>query len=127
MNAGAAKQVTIYTRGVSSVTGGGGYGVVLLYDGQRKELSGALPASSNNRMDIVAAIEGLRALKRRCRVMLYNTNRYLIDAIAKGWAQRWRARGWINAENKPTAHTASWEELLALCSRHDVTFSYLQV
>jgi ribonuclease HI len=127
MNAGPANQVTIYTRGVSSASGGGGYGTVLLYGGQRKELSGALPDSSNNRMDIVAAIEGLKALKWPCRVMLYNTNTYLIDGIAKDWARCWRAHGWINDERKPTRHAELWEELLNLCSRHEVTFVWLQL
>jgi ribonuclease HI len=78
-------------------------------------------------MDIVAAIKGLQALKWPCRITLYNTNTYLIDAIAKDWARRWRANGWINDERKPTPHAELWEELLNLCSRHEVTFVWLQL
>src|SRR6266849_4488471 len=102
MNAGPANQVTIFTRGISSAWGGGAYGVVLLHGSHRKELSGALAASSNNRMDIIAAIEGLKVLSRPCQVMVYNTNTYLINAIAKGWARRWQTHRWTNSEKKPT-------------------------
>ncbi len=117
------KKVTIYTRGVSSRCGSGGYAVILIYNGRRKELVGGSPASSNNRMDIRAAIEGMKALKQPCLVTLYN-NTYLIDAIAKGWAVKWRTHGWTNSEKKPTPHAELWEELLALCSVHEVSFVY---
>jgi ribonuclease HI len=122
----ATKQVTIYTRGVTSVSGRGGYGAILLSDNHRKELSGTAPDSSNNRMDILAAIAALRALKFPCRVTLYNTNTYLTDAIKKGWAQRWRTNGWHNSEKRPTPHTELWEELLGLCAAHEATFEYLR-
>ena len=118
------KEVTIYARGVSSLTGAGGYAVILAYNGRRKELVGGSPAASNNRMDIQAAIEGLTALKQPCRVTLYNNNTYLVDAIAKGWAVKWRARGWTNNEKKPTPHVDLWEELLGLCAVHEVSFHY---
>jgi ribonuclease HI len=118
------KDVTIYTRGVSSVTGAGGYAAILLYKGRRKEFSGGEPVASNNRMDLRAAIEGLRALKQPCRVVLYNNNTYLVDAIAKGWAAGWRARGWANGEKKPTPHVDLWEELLTLCAAHELSFVY---
>jgi ribonuclease HI len=118
------KEVTIYTRGVSLSSGLGGYAVVLIYNGRRKELVGGSPASSNNRMDIQAAIEGLKALKQPCSVTLYNNNTYLIDAIVKGWAVKWRARGWTKGERKPTPHADLWEELLTLCSVHEVSFIY---
>lgn len=119
-----AKEVTIYTRGVSSLTGAGGYAVILVYNGRRKELVGGCPSASNNRMDIQAAIEGLKALKQSCRVTLYNNNTYLVDAIAKGWVEKWRARGWTNNEKKPTPHVDLWETLLGLCSSHEVSFIY---
>jgi ribonuclease HI len=119
---GAARQVKIYTRGISTRTGRGGYGVLLLCYGHRKELSGAATASSNQ-MDIVAAIEGLKALKCRCVVTLYNTNTYLIDSMAKCLVERWRARGWIN-NGKHTPHAELWDELLSLRSHHEVTFAW---
>jgi ribonuclease HI len=75
-------------------------------------------------MDILAAIEALRVLKFPCEVTLYNTNTYLTDAISKGWAQRWQAKGWKNSEKRPTAHADLWEELLELCSVHEVAFEY---
>jgi len=118
------KDVTIYTRGVSSLTRVGGYAVILIYNGRRKELAGGDPVASNCRMDLRAAIEGLRALKQPCRVTLYNNNTYLVDAMAKGWAAKWRARGWTNNEKKPTPHVDLWEELLDLCATHEVYFVY---
>jgi ribonuclease HI len=118
------KEVTIYTRGVSSLTGAGGYAAILICRGRRKELGGGSPGASNNRMDIQAAIAGLRALNQPCRVTLYNNNTYLVDAIAKGSARKWRARNWMTGVKKPTPHSDLWEELLALCSAHDVSFVY---
>lgn len=118
------EDVTIYTRGVSSRTGAGGYAVILVYNGRRKELAGCDLAASNNRMDIRAAIEGLRALKRPCRVILYNNNTYLTDAMAKESAAKWLARGWTNKQKKPTPNADLWEELLGLCATHEVQFVY---
>jgi hypothetical protein len=76
-------------------------------------------------MDILAAIESLRALKFPCQVTLYNTNTYLTDAISKGWAARWQANGWRNSERRPTPHAELWEELLGLCAVHKVAFEHL--
>lgn len=116
------KSVTIYTRGVSTVTGAGGYAVVLICGDLRKERSGACPQASNNRMDILAAVEGLRALKVPCTVTLINNNAFVTDAMAKGWVYRWRANGWVNCEGKQTPHTDLWEELINLSARHQVSF-----
>jgi ribonuclease HI len=116
------KQVTIYTRGITTASGAGGYGAVLLYENHRKELSGGFQLTTNNRMDILAAIEGLKALKTRCKVTLYNNNGYLVDAIANNWALRWQANNWENSEQKPTANVDLWEQLLLVCSQHDVEF-----
>jgi ribonuclease HI len=120
-----AKPVTIYTRGVCSLVGTGGYGAVLVCAGRRKELSGSAPDSSNNRMDLLAAVASLRALKFPCQVTLYNTNTYLTDAIGKDWAARWRANGWRNSERRATPHAELWEELLGLCAAHQIAFEYL--
>ena len=116
------KQVSIYTRGITTASGAGGYGAVLLYENHRKELSGGFQLTTNNRMDILAAIEGLKALKTRCKVALYNNNGYLVDAIANNWALRWQANNWKNSEQKPTANVDLWEQLLQFCSQHDVEF-----
>ena len=116
------KQVSIYTRGITTASGAGGYGALLLYENHRKELSGEFQLTTNNRMDILAAIEGRKALKTRCQVTLYNNNGYLVDAIANNWAQRWKANNWKNSEQKPTANVDLWEKLLQFCSQHDVEF-----
>lgn len=116
------KKVTIYTRGVSSVSGVGGYGVVLTCGDHRKELSGSCKEASNNRMDILAAVEGLRALKVSCTVTVINNNSFVVDAIAKSWVYRWQSHGWINNEGQPTPHVDLWTELIDLCSRHRVSF-----
>ena len=120
------KYVTIYTRGVASPRGGG-YGVLLLSEGHRKELSGGEVSASNNRMDLAAAVEGLRALKFPCRVLLYNPNSYLTDGMSKGWARRWQANGWRTSEDKPTAHSDLWQALLELSTIHDVEFAWLPI
>jgi ribonuclease HI len=87
MDRSVRMSVTIYTRGVSSVTGAGGYGVVLICGDGRKELSGGCTDASNNRMDILAVLEGLRALQVPCAVTVINNNAYVTDAVAKGWIQ----------------------------------------
>jgi ribonuclease HI len=116
------KKVTIYTRGVSSVSGAGGYGVVLICGAHRKEMSGGCAEASNNRMDILATVEGLRALNRTCKVTIINNNAYIVDAIAKDWVIRWQSHGWVNNEGKPTPHVDLWKELIDLCSRNQVSF-----
>ena len=116
------KQVTIYTRGLTTASGAGGYGAILLYENHRKELCDGFQLSTNNRMDIIAAIEGLKALQTKCKVTLYNNNGYLVDAIANNWAIRWQANNWKNSDNKPTANVDLWEQLLLFCSQHDVEF-----
>src|SRR5512135_1947673 len=89
------RKVSIYTDGAAEPNpGAGGYGVVLLYGGHRRELSGAFRLTTNNRMEVLAAIVGLEALKESCAVKLHSDSKYLVDAMTQGWAQRWRANGW---------------------------------
>jgi ribonuclease HI len=121
---GEAKSVTIYTRGIAT-PGGGAYGALLVCDGGRRELSGGEVGASNNRMDLLAAVAALRALTRPSRITLYNSNGYVIEGMAKGWAARWRAAGWTTAEGKPAAHADLWEPLLELCVVHEVAFVWL--
>jgi ribonuclease HI len=97
----------------------------LLCEGRRKELSGGASGASNNRMDLLAAVETLKALKAPCRVTLYNTNSYLTDGMSKGWAKRWRENGWQTSEGKATAHADLWDVLLELCAVHEVEFVWL--
>lgn len=85
------KEVSIYTDGAAlGNPGPGGYGVILDFQGRRKELSGGYRHTTNNRMELLAAITGLQALKERCRVTLYTDSQYLVNAMTLGWAKRWR-------------------------------------
>lgn len=121
------KQVTIYTDGAClGNPGPGGYGVVLLYGGHRKELSDGYRLTTNNRMEILAAIKGLEALKSPCSVTLYSDSQYLVNAINKGWVQRWKANGWKRNAREKALNPDLWERLLQLCSHHEVTFVWVR-
>ncbi|OPY09558.1 MAG: Ribonuclease HI [Syntrophus sp. PtaB.Bin001] len=123
----ALKKVTIYTDGAClGNPGPGGYGVVLLYGEQRKELSGGYRLTTNNRMEILAAIKGLEALKSACEVTLYSDSQYLVNAISKGWARRWQANGWKRNSREKALNPDLWERLLKLCARHEVTFVWVR-
>lgn len=120
-------QVIIYTDGACIKNPGpGGYGVVLLYGEHRKELSGGFRLTTNNRMEILAAIVGLKALKTRCNVTIYSDSRYLVDAIMLGWAERWRANNWRRTKTEMAINPDLWRQLLELCSQHQVKFVWVQ-
>jgi ribonuclease HI len=122
-----AKKVTIYTDGgCLGNPGPGGYGAVLLHGGHRKELSGGFRLTTNNRMEITAAIVGLQALKGCCMVTLYTDSQYLANAVTKGWAKRWRADGWMRNRKDKALNPDLWQQLLDLCDRHRVTFAWLR-
>ncbi len=121
------KHVTIYTDGSSlGNPGPGGYGVILQFGAHRKELSDGFPHTTNNRMELLAAIKGLQALKYPCEVTLYSDSRYLVDAMTKGWAERWRAHGWMRNAKDKALNPDLWEELLRLCETHRVTFKWVK-
>jgi ribonuclease HI len=121
------KHVTLYTDGgCIDNPGPGGYGVVLLYDSHRKELSGGYRRTTNNRMEILAAISGLEALKEPCRVTLYSDSQYLVNAIKKGWARRWQANRWMRSNKEKAINPDLWERLLELCSIHKVQFEWIR-
>ncbi len=121
------KHVTIYTDGgCINNPGPGGYGVVLLYDAHRKELSGGFRRTTNNRMEILAAIEGLQALKKPCRVTIFSDSQYLVNAIEQGWARRWQAKGWWRNKDERALNPDLWERLLKLCEVHDVKFQWVR-
>jgi ribonuclease HI len=122
------KNVEIYTDGgAKGNPGPGGYGVVLRYNGRDRELSGGFRRTTNNRMELLAAIEGLRALKEPCQVRLYSDSRYLVDGIEKGWAARWRANGWKrNKQGDKALNADLWAELLKLLASHKVSLSWVQ-
>ena len=121
------KRVTIYTDGAClGNPGPGGYGVVLLYDDHRKELSGGYRLTTNNRMELTAAIKGLAALKKPCAVELFSDSEYVVNAVEKGWARRWRANGWYRPNKKMAENRDLWQELLSLCDRHQVHFEWIK-
>ncbi len=121
------QEVTIYTDGAClGNPGPGGYGVVLLYNRHRKELSGGFHLTTNNRMELLAAIVGLQALKTPCRVQLYTDSQYLVNAITKGWARRWQANGWRRNKEDKALNPDLWARLLELCARHQVTFHWIR-
>lgn len=121
------KTVTIYTDGAClGNPGPGGYGVVLLYGDVRKELSGGYRLTTNNRMEMMAAIVGLQSLKEPCVVTLYSDSQYVVNAITKGWAKKWRANGWKRNKTDKAVNPDLWEQLLELCDRHKVTFSWVR-
>ena len=118
------KKVTIYTDGACRGNPGpGGFGVILEYGAARKELSGGEPLTTNNRMELRAAIEGLSALREPCEVTLYSDSRYLVDAVTLGWAESWRKTAWKNGKAK---NPELWETLLSLLAVHDVTFEWVR-
>ena len=117
------KKVTIYTDGACSGNPGpGGWGCVLIYGEHRLERSGFDPDTTNNRMELLAAIEGLRTLKEPCEVELYTDSAYLFNAFDKGWLSHWTRNGWKTAAKKDVENQDLWRELLALGRRHAVQY-----
>ena len=115
------KTVTLYTDGACSGNPGpGGWGAILEFNGVQKELSGGAEKTTNNRMELTAVIRGLEALKEPCTVELYSDSKYVIDALQKGWAKGWRARGWIKSDKKPALNPDLWQRLLELTEIHQV-------
>ena len=117
------KTVTLYTDGACSGNPGpGGWGAILFFNGIEKELSGGEKMTTNNRMELTAVIEGLKALKEPCIVELYSDSKYVIDALEKGWAWGWKKKNWIKSDKKPALNPDLWEELLALTQKHQVHY-----
>lgn len=121
------KTVTVYTDGACSGNPGpGGWAAILCYQGAEKELSGGEAQTTNNRMELTGVIAALQALKEPCQVELYSDSKYVVDALAKGWARSWRAKNWIKSDKKPALNPDLWERLLSLCDRHTVTCHWVK-
>jgi ribonuclease HI len=103
--------------------GRGGWAAILRYGEHKKELFGCAAQTTNNRMELTAAIEGLRALRKRCEVELVTDSEYLKNGITK-WIQNWRRRGWKTAEGKPVVNRDLWEELEGLVENHSIKWSW---
>ncbi|MBF6600128.1 MAG: ribonuclease HI [Dehalococcoidia bacterium] len=125
--AGGRRQIVIHTDGAClGNPGPGGYGVVLQYGAHRRELSGGFRRTTNNRMELMAVIEGLRALKEPCDVTLYSDSQYVVRAMTEGWARRWRANGWRRDRTTKASNPDLWEELLRLTEVHNVEFRWVR-
>jgi ribonuclease HI len=120
-------KVELFSDGACSGNPGpGGYGVILRAMGKEKEISGFEPETTNNRMELRGVIEGLRALKYPCDVIVTTDSRYVCDGINNGWAKSWKAKGWKKSDGKPASNTDLWDELLKLVGIHNVSFKWVR-
>jgi ribonuclease HI len=121
------KQVTLATDGACSGNPGpGGWAALLRFKAHEKLLSGGERATTNNRMEIMAVLEGLRVLKERCRVTIYSDSRYVIDAFEKRWIQGWRRNGWTTKSKQPVKNRELWEQLSVAVDAHEVTWVWVR-
>lgn len=117
------KTVTVFTDGACSGNPGkGGWAAVLMFGDKYKEISGATIDTTNNRMELSAAIQALKALKVPCKAILQTDSAYLADPFNKGWISKWQTNGWCKSDKKPIENQDLWEELIALTGTHEVTF-----
>jgi len=122
-----AKKIEIYTDGACSGNPGpGGWGAVLHYRGVEKELSGGERETTNNRMELTAAIKALEALKEKCEITLYTDSKYLSDAFNQGWIYGWLKKGWKKSDGKPVLNQDLWQQLYALWKNHDITLVWVK-
>ncbi|WP_133364811.1 ribonuclease HI [Qipengyuania sediminis] len=120
------KQVEIFTDGACKGNPGpGGWGALLRMGRHEKELSGGEPVTTNNRMEMTAAIRALGALIEPCEVELYTDSRYLIDGITK-WVAGWQKRGWVNASKQPVRNAELWHDLIRETARHKVNWHWVR-
>ena len=121
------KKVDIYTDGACSGNPGkGGWGAILVYNGIEKEISGFNKETTNNRMELTAVIEALKALKEPCSVTLTTDSKYVADGINLGWAQSWRANNWQKKDKKPALNPDLWDILLNLIDKHKVEIIWVK-
>ena len=117
------KTVDIYTDGACSGNPGlGGYCAILIYNGIEKIVSGSEQGTTNNRMELLAVIKGLEALKEKCKVNLYSDSQYVVDAFLQGWIENWQNNGWKTANKKPVKNPDLWLKLLEYNRVHDINF-----
>jgi len=121
--AGKRDQVIIYTDGACSGNPGpGGWGAVLLWKREERRLEGGEDNTTNNRMELTAAIEALKALKWPCAVDLYSDSAYLINAFTKGWINKWRINNWMTSDKKPVENQDLWASLIELDEKHKISW-----
>lgn len=120
-------KVEIFTDGACSGNPGpGGYGTILKSGPHEKELRGGAKETTNNRMELTAVIEGLKALKRPCDVTIYTDSKYVMDGITKGWAEKWKSNGWIKGDKKPALNPDLWDILLTELKKHRYEFVWIK-
>ena len=120
------KQVNLYTDGACrNNPGRGGWGAILVYGSYEKELSGGEKMTTNNRMELIAAISGLEALKEPCEVSLYSDSKYLVDAFNEGWIESWREKGWKRGKES-LKNPDLWEKIYGLSQIHKITFIWVK-
>lgn len=126
-------KVTIYTDGAArgNPEGPGGYGAILQYVDSRgvlheRELSAGYKKTTNNRMELMAAIAGLEALVRPCQVELYSDSRYLTDAFNRHWIGNWQAKGWRKADKSPVKNIDLWKRLIKASKTHQITYHWVK-
>ena len=117
------KKVIIYTDGACSGNPGpGGWGTILMYKSEKKEIYGAEKETTNNIMELTAVIEGLKLLKQPCEVEIYSDSAYVVNAFNQGWIYNWIKKGWKTADGKSVKNQELWQELYALTKKHKVEF-----
>ena len=121
------KTVNLYKDGACSGNpGNGGYGAVLEFMGTKKELSGGYKNTTNNRMELMAVIKGLEALKEECIVTVTSDSKYVVDAFNKGWLDNWIKKNWVKSDRKPVLNVDLWKKLCELTNKHRVTFNWIE-
>ena len=121
------KHVDIYTDGACRGNPGpGGYGAILVYGAREKEMSGGEPMTTNNRMELMAAIVAMEALREPCEITLTSDSKYLTDAINKGWLESWKKNGWKKADKSPVLNVELWERIDRQLDIHKVTFVWVK-
>ena len=119
--------IIIYTDGACTGNPGkGGYGAVIIDGDRREELSGGYKLTTNNRMEMMGAIAALESLKSNSKVKLHSDSKYIVDAVIKGWAKKWQAKGWKRNAKEMAKNPDLWQELLDLCKIHDVEFKWVK-
>lgn len=121
------KKIKAYTDGACSGNPGpGGWGAILKYGENEKELSGGEPDTTNNRMELTAVIQALTALKEPCEVEVVSDSKYVVDSVTKGWVYGWQKNGWVKSDKKPALNADLWQLLLPLLKKHKVTFVWIK-
>lgn len=123
---GGLKRVIIYADGACTGNPGpGGYGVVMMHGEHRKEMSGGFRLTTNNRMEMLGCIVGLRSLKGQCAVSIYTDSKYVFNSMTKGWARRWKKNNW-KRDDKDVPNADLWEQMIELCDQHKVRFNWVR-